>query len=271
MAVEAATTRALTFLRGVTEAGAQTREAVADGVLLRSPSEAQAYVGNQLLLDGPQLHDPRGLIARLDELQQGLGHRRAYIQDDEHGARLHAGLLTHGWGGGAEVVMVLPDDVELPPATATMVDDARLRALETRTNAEFGLPPDVGAQLIRIRARAAAAYGARGFVAVAPDGSDAAHATLYSDGTTAQIEDVATLVAFRGQGLATAAVVAAARAARDGGHDPVFLVADADDWPRHFYAKLGFVTLTRTWVVQCEGVAAAGTLLAQSSSRRPPA
>lgn len=271
MAVQAATAHALRFLRRVTEAGAEAHERVADGVLLRSPAEPQAFVGNQLLLDAPQQYDPRGLIARLDELQQGLGHRRAYIQDDEHGARLHAGLLTHGWGGGAEVVMVLPDDVELPPASATIVDDDRLRALETRTNAEFGLAPAVGAQLIRIRARAAAGYGGRGFVAVAPDGRDAAHATLYSDDTTAQIEDVATLTAFRGQGLATAVVVAAARAARDDGHSPVFLVADADDWPRHFYAKLGFVTITRTWVVQCEGVAAAGALLAQSSSRRPPA
>lgn len=271
MAGPAATTRALALLRGVTEAGAELRDHLDDGVLLRSPAEQQAFVGNQLLLDAPQQYDPRGLIARLDELQQGLDHRRAYIQDDEHGARLHAGLHSHGWGGGAEVVMVLPDDVELPPATATVVDEDRLRALETRTNAEFGLPPAIGAQLIRVRARAAAAYGARGFVAAAPDGSDAAHATLYSDGTTAQIEDVATLAAFRGRGLASAAVVTAARAARDGGHDLVFLVADADDWPRHFYAKLGFVTLTRTWVVQCEGVAAAGALLPQSSSRRPPA
>lgn len=271
MAVAAATTRALAFLRGVTEAGAETCRPVADGVVLHSPSEAQAYVGNQLLLDEPQRYDPRGLITRLGELQEGLGHRRAYIQDDEHGARLHAGLHAHGWGGGAEVVMVLPDDVELPPARAEIVENDRLRALETRTNAEFGLPPDVGAQLIRIRTRAATAYAAHGFVAVARDGSDAAHATLYSDGRTAQIEDVATLTAFRGQGLATATVVAAARAARDGGHDPVFLVADADDWPRHFYAKLGFVTLTRTWVVQCEGIAAAGTLPVHSSSRRPPA
>jgi len=254
----AATPRALAFLRSVTEAGAESRVAVDDGTLLRSPAETQAFVGNQLLLDAPQQHDPRSLIARLDELQPELAHRRAYIQDDEHGARLHAGLLAHGWGGGAEVVMVLPREVGLPAANAEEVGEDRLRALELRTNVELGLPPDVGAQLVRVRVRAGAAFGARGFVAAAEDGSDAAHATLYSDGATVQVEDVATLAAHRGRGLASAVVVAAARSAREAGHDLVFLVADAEDWPRHFYAKLGFVTITRTWVVQREGLPTLG-------------
>jgi ribosomal protein S18 acetylase RimI-like enzyme len=265
VAVEDTAGRAIAFLRSVTEAGAESRLGVRDGTLLRSPAEAQAYVGNQLLLDAPAQYDPRGLIARLDELQEGLTHRRAYIQDDESGARLHAGLVAHGWGGGAEVVMVLPAADELTDVQAEEVDEARLRALEARTNLEFGLPPEVGAELVRVRARAGAAFGIRGFIGLADDGTDAAHATLYGDGSTAQIEDVATLTASRGAGLATAVVVTAARAARDSGHDLVFLVADGDDWPRHFYARLGFRTITRTWVVQREDA------LLQSSSLRPPA
>jgi predicted GNAT family acetyltransferase len=63
---------------------------------------------------------------------------------------------------------------------------------------------------------------------------------LYSDGPDAQIEDVGTLPEHRGHGYATAVVLAAAAAARSDGADFVFLVADAEDWPKELYGKLGF-------------------------------
>ena len=65
-------------------------------------------------------------------------------------------------------------------------------------------------------------------------------AELYSDGRTAQIEDVATLSAYRGRGHAKAAVTRAVEEALATGHELVFLVADGDDWPKALYAKLGF-------------------------------
>ena len=63
---------------------------------------------------------------------------------------------------------------------------------------------------------------------------------LYVEGPTAQIEDVGTLEEHRGRGLARDLVLAAAESARASGCDLVFLVADADDWPRALYEKLGF-------------------------------
>ncbi|MBW3653499.1 MAG: GNAT family N-acetyltransferase, partial [Actinobacteria bacterium] len=63
---------------------------------------------------------------------------------------------------------------------------------------------------------------------------------LYSDGITAQIEDVSTLTKHRSQGLATATVLRALHEARAWGHEMIFLVADADDWPKELYTKLGF-------------------------------
>lgn len=63
---------------------------------------------------------------------------------------------------------------------------------------------------------------------------------LYLDGGTAQIEDVATAERFRRRGLATAVVLSAMEAARSAGADFVFLIADAQDWPKEMYAKLGF-------------------------------
>ena len=62
---------------------------------------------------------------------------------------------------------------------------------------------------------------------------------VYSDGGTAQIEDVATLEAFQNRGFARANVLAALEAAR-ADHDLVFLVAAEDDWPKTLYKKLGF-------------------------------
>ena len=75
----------------------------------------------------------------------------------------------------------------------------------------------------------------------------AAVTTLYSDGTTAQVEDVATLRDYRGRGLARAAVSAAIDAAVDMGHRFVFIVADDDDWPKDLYGRLGFDPIGRAW------------------------
>lgn len=263
--------RALAFLRALAAAGGEQRLEVPAGTLLRSPGEPQAYVGNQLLLDRPGDLDARGLIALADELMGGLGHRRVLLTDDAEGERLHRALLPHGWGGGAEIVMALPPDAELPAAArATAVDPERLQAVERITNAELGLSGDVGEQVLRVRARAAAAIGARGFVATAPDGADAAHATVYGEGPVAEIEDVATRVPYRGRGLARDVIAACVADARARGAELVFLTADGDDWPQHLYARMGFVPIARTWVVQREGLTAAAPGPAQSGSRRRP-
>jgi len=260
--------RARAFLRALTIAGAAEHREHERGTLLRSPGEPEAYVGNQLLLDDSADLDARGLAALLDELQAGLGHRRAVLVDEDEGARLHAALLPHGWGGGAEVLMVLPSDAPLPPSDVPAVGDARLRSIERRTNVEIGLPADVVEQLIAIRSRAAAALGARGFVRSGPDGEDVAHATLYGDRDVFQVEDVATLLRHRGAGHARAVVAACARDARARGAEVVFLTADEDDWPRHFYADMGFVPVGRVWVLQREGLPPDQ---GSRSSLRPPA
>jgi predicted GNAT family acetyltransferase len=72
------------------------------------------------------------------------------------------------------------------------------------------------------------------------DGEIVSYTDLYSDGADAQIEDVGSLPEHRGRGYATAVVLAAAAAARHDGADFVFLVADAEDWPKELYRRLGF-------------------------------
>lgn len=264
--------RALAFLRALTLAGAAEHQDVPAGTLLRSPAEPQAYVANQLLVDDGGALDARTCIDLLDDLQRGLGHRRAYVQDDATGERLCSALRPYGWGGGAEVVMALPPGAVVERSDAVAADTDRLQAIVARTDTEAGLPVSVAAQLRTVRRRALELVGGQGFVAVSANGEDVAHATVYGTSDVAQIDDVATLVDHRGQGHAKSVVAACVADARARGAEIVFLTAEADDWPRHLYAGMGFVTVARTWVLQREGVVPEpGRAQSSASSRRPPA
>jgi predicted GNAT family acetyltransferase len=83
--------------------------------------------------------------------------------------------------------------------------------------------------------------------AVRAEGRVVSAAELYSDGRTAQVEDVATSPDNRGRGLASAVVLRAVEEAVASGHDFVFLVASDGSWPKELYARLGFETIGHTW------------------------
>jgi GNAT superfamily N-acetyltransferase len=87
--------------------------------------------------------------------------------------------------------------------------------------------------------RFAEAGNARHF-AVVVGGEPVSSTDLFSDGRTAQIEDVGTLPDHRGAGYASAVVMKALEEARAMGHDFIFLIADARDWPKEMYRRLGF-------------------------------
>jgi ribosomal protein S18 acetylase RimI-like enzyme len=71
------------------------------------------------------------------------------------------------------------------------------------------------------------------------DGEPAGHCIVYSHEGLAQIEDVGVLERFRGRGLARRLINHALElVALD--HDAVMILAETDDWPRHFYRRLGF-------------------------------
>jgi predicted GNAT family acetyltransferase len=69
--------------------------------------------------------------------------------------------------------------------------------------------------------------------------------TLFLDDGFAMIDEVGTLRAHRGRGLARAVVKAALHAARAEQADPIIVPADVDDWPQLMYANLGFEPLGR--------------------------
>ncbi|MGN8604136.1 UNVERIFIED_CONTAM: GNAT family N-acetyltransferase, partial [Campylobacter jejuni] len=82
--------------------------------------------------------------------------------------------------------------------------------------------------------RFSAAGNARHF-AVLVDGQPVSSTDLFSDGRTAQIEDVGTLPEHRGAGHASTVVLKALEDAHAMRHDFIFLVADARDWPKEMY------------------------------------
>ena len=218
--------------------------------------------------------DEAGLVAALDDLYAGLRHRRAFVERADLGERLAPGMSERGWQVQRDVYMALrrPRDRAPVPGLAREVDEATLAAVDASTVREepWGADEEVVRQIVGARALLAGAVPASRFFVAADAGVDAAVTTLFSDGATAQVENVATLAAHRRRGLARAAVCVAVDAALAMGHELVFIVADADAWPRELYARLGFDPIGRAWnfVRPMPGPAGPGQ---PDSRRRPPA
>jgi predicted GNAT family acetyltransferase len=142
-----------------------------------------------------------------------------------------------------------PRDRPPEPGLAREVDAATHRAAEAATMREepYGRDEAVVQQLVGMRTALADAVPAARFFVGRADGVDATVTTLYSDGETAQVEDVATLRDYRRRGLARAAVSAAVDAAVEMGHRFVFIIADDDDWPKDLYGRLGFDPIGHAW------------------------
>jgi ribosomal protein S18 acetylase RimI-like enzyme len=179
----------------------------------------------------------------------GHAHRRIVVVREPDARRLAPELGELGWK--TDRFLFMADRRNAARAPSARVEEvardtvAPLREAFTR-DSPWATSEEVVEQVLAGRARFAAAGNARHF-AVREGGGIAACADLYSDGRTAQIEEVVTLPEFRGRGYASAVVLRALAAARETGHDFLFLVADEDDWPKELYAKLGFEPIGRTY------------------------
>ena len=192
---------------------------------------------------------PSALAAEADRLLTPLRHRELVIEDATEGSRLAAGFRDLGYLIDRVVMMVQRASVgtgpELP--TAVEVDAQTLRPAVLATNLAIADMRQADAEMLAdFRVASAARAGTRYF-AVELDGVVAAYCELYLHDGTAQVEDVNTLEAWRNRGAGRAVVLAAIAAARAAGADLVWLAADADDWPRHLYTKLGFEPVGTAW------------------------
>jgi GNAT superfamily N-acetyltransferase len=209
------------------------------------------YDSNYLWVDARLVGVSAQMLAdEADRVQSGLGHRQlTHVADGPDARRLAPELAGLGYRG---------------ETAADHGPGPRARRVERRCG-RGGRAGDIGPFLVRVNREAAGSLhaadaemlsafrhvlaeraGARFFVV--RDGAEVvAIAELYALGDVAQVEAVYTLEAYRGRGFGRAVVLAASRAARDGGADLVFLDADDEDWPKALYGKLGFDELRRFW------------------------
>lgn len=243
--------RCVDFVYGMTARSATDTVPSPYGVAYLALDVPNVWSRNYLLatenLDGVTAEE---LAAEADRIMgaAGLAHRKVELRDAEVGDRLADGFRKLGWNQECDVVMVAAREPDRETDTS-VVEEVTVDELVPAWSGNWTADPDVlndavTKQLIENK-RALSSVVETRFFAARVDGEIAGYCELYSDGSTAQIENVLTLERFRNRGLARATVSRARAVAQ--GHDLIFLIADRDDWPKQLYAKLGFDEVGRLW------------------------
>jgi GNAT superfamily N-acetyltransferase len=220
------------------------------GWLISTPSLPLVWVLNQVRVAGAVEFDDA--VSLTERHQPGLPYRQLMVESDETGARMEDRFRANRWRVDCEVTMVLASGPDRRVDTSFVYEPVAEAVLDLlrRWNAEgHGHTPTTDEQdqltdywLREFRARDARLLGVRG-----SSGALAAVTMLYSDGATAQVENVYTVPEERGRGFARALVSRAIELGAEGGHELTFIVADEFDWPKGLYARLGFEPCGRTW------------------------
>ena len=211
------------------------------GVALLTPSLPLVWQLNALRVEDPAA-GPAALVEEADRALADLGHRKLVVHDAELGVRLARPLAATGWNVLRLLVMVRDRPPERAVARGAGAEvDRRTGAAGLaafRREQPFGWQEEAVEQLAGMDERYDRAAQARDFAS--PVREPACVCRLYRADGLAQIDEVGTVEARRGEGHASAAVLAAADAAAAEGCDPVFLLTDASDWPHRWYRTLGF-------------------------------
>jgi GNAT superfamily N-acetyltransferase len=255
--------QAVAFERILRMRAAQRVIDVRGGVAVLHDDLSRLHHLNALLFDAP-LGDGGEAIRELADRHLGhLPHRHVVLDDGPAAERLAPDFESAGWTVERIVYMALGSEPDRPPRGGVAVElpCERLRDLERQIDEEEelarGWPPGaaevVSAGMDVLRTGTAARSFAAG-----ENGQLAAMCTLFVDDGVAMLDNVGTLVAYRRRGLARAAISAAVSAAQASGCREILVSADADDWPRQLYARMGFTPL---------GTQVAFTLWAVGSAR----
>jgi GNAT superfamily N-acetyltransferase len=242
--------RALAFQRETITLVADDVTPISEGWLIRTPSLPLVWALNQVRIAGAiEFDDAVSLTGRH---QRELPYRQLMVESDETGARMEDRFRASRWRVDCEVTMVLvsgPDrrvqtDAVFEPSAEPVLELLRRWNAEDQSHAPTAEEQDQLSEYWQqeFRARDARLLGVRG-----RSGALAAVTMLYSDGETAQVENVYTAPEERGQGFARALVSRAVELGAEGGHELTFIVADDYDWPKLLYARLGFEPVGRTW------------------------
>ncbi len=223
---------------------------VPGGVAVLDPDVAHSRDNNRLVLTSPV--DADAIEAAADEVAGNAGwpSRTASLlwpgADD-----VAAELGRRGWEV-EELLLMARRPASLPGAArAEVVPQSEVHELWDRSWRRdlAGLGPRLDAVVAQLVGREELndRVLAVSDVVVREDGRVVAAAQLRVDGATAAVESVMTDPAARGRGHGDAVLAKALALAVDAGCDLVVLEADAQDWPRHWYARRGFAPVGTTW------------------------
>lgn len=224
---------------------------VTGGYAVFNADFAASYDNNKLVL--ATAPDPAVALAECDRLlsEAGLSHRLAFVNDDQDGMACAAAFVAAGYQHETQLLMKHKGPAPQAPSgvEVTLIDLATHYEIDLASwRAE--LPHASDGAIAQLAARRAAHLRAADevrFLGVRADGAVRARAELYIDAgqRVAQIEDVMTDEAYRGRGFARAIIADGLRRAAAAGCDLTFIIADAVDWPKDFYGRLGFVEIGR--------------------------
>ncbi|MGK5544603.1 GNAT family N-acetyltransferase [Streptomyces sp. URMC 127] len=239
----AALRRILAFLRDFARRQAERTAAVPGGFAVRDDAFAHSRADNQLVVGAAV--DPAALPALADEALGDLPYRMITVLDDAAGTACAEPLRRAGYEHSTHLVMLHSGPVRPAAREAETVDLEALRAPLARS--WRGFLPDAGEEVVRqlVERRSARRRGApdvRFVGSRGEDGAIASWADLYLDAASglAQVEDLVTAADRLGRGHADAVLATALRLAAGAGCGTRFLIADAADWPRRWYARRGF-------------------------------
>lgn len=217
---------------------------VVGGAAVLDPRYPCSHEHNRLLIDGAP--EAATVVTEADRVLGGAGlaHRAALVQ---HSATA-AGLGALGWtvqplvvmalelGGSGDRTVGRAEVVEQVLVHPLWLDGWRRAGLDEATAAALVAREPSADQVLRVLD-----------IAVIVDGAPVAAAQLRVEGATAALEAVLTHPDHRARGHARDVVAHALTLAVRLGVDLVVLEAGADDWPRHWYARIGFTEVDRVW------------------------
>ena len=216
----------------------------ATGWVALDPRVSASYQHNCLWVDGAVAVGD--WVADADAALAACTHRRVVL-DDEPSA------LPGGWTLVEERLMVLGPDVEVARPVGVEVRQVTSEAMvglwgPSWRRAEADITDEDLADLLRREAFADAHLRIVDLAVVGDDGDPRSSAQLRIDGATAALESVMTEPGARGRGWSRVVVGEAVARARAAGCDLVWLLAHAEDWPRSWYSRLGFVDVGARWI-----------------------
>ncbi|HUY07869.1 MAG TPA: GNAT family N-acetyltransferase [Candidatus Dormibacteraeota bacterium] len=230
------------FIHQVMRGSASQVVSVAGGFAVLNAEFPDSYEHNCLVIG--RLVDPSLLVQEADRVLGGAGLRHRAIELELEGP--DESWLAEFRSCGYQVHPTLTMVLRKAPERRSQRSVEQVSYEELKPSIEAGwrralphLPEHSLRQLVERRSATSRACDVTHYVVRGPGGI-VARCDLYRTPPIAQVENVETEPQWRNRGYATALVLAAVKSAQSSGCSLVFLIADAEDWPKQLYRRLGF-------------------------------